>query len=96
MGMTLGNQMGNVAAQNMNTHIAPPPIPQMSSYYLVINGHQQGPFDVASLSAYVQNGQINANTLGWKQGMSNWAALGTLPELSGLFGACPPPIPTNV
>ena len=96
MGMNLGNQMGNMTAQNMNTHIAPPPIPQTSTYYVAVNGQQQGPFDSNTITGYIQNGQITADTLVWKQGMSAWAKISSLMEFSNLFGACPPPIPPTI
>ena len=96
MGMNLGNQMGNMTAQNMNTNIAPPPIPQTPSYYVAVNGQKQGPFDSNTITGYIQNGQVTADTLVWKAGMSSWAKISSLMEFSNLFGACPPPIPPTV
>lgn len=96
MGMNMGNQMGNMAAQNMNTNIAPPPIPQNVMYYVAVGGQQQGPFDVNTISSYVHNGQITADTLVWKQGMPAWAKISTLMEFVNLFGACPPPLPPTL
>ena len=85
-----------MAAQNLNNHIAPPPIPQQSTYYLAINGQQSGPFDVATITSYVNGGQVTKDTLAWKQGMPTWAALGSIPEFSCLFAPCPPPIPPTL
>lgn len=96
MGMNLGNQMGNMTSQNMNTHIAPPPIPQSTTYHVAVNGQQQGPFDTQTIMNYIQNGQITADTLVWKPGMSAWAKISSLMEFSNLFGACPPPIPPTL
>lgn len=96
MGMNLGNQMGNMTAQNMNTNIAPPPIPQTPSYYVAINGQQQGPFDSQTIMNHIQNGQMTADSLIWKPGMSAWAKVSSLMEFSNLFEACPPPIPPTI
>jgi len=46
-----------------------------------------------ALKQYVQAGQLNRDTLVWKQGMANWTAAGQVPELSSLFAATPPPLP---
>ncbi len=88
-GVNMGSQIGGI----MNTQTTPPPIPQMTQYYLVINGAQAGPYDLNSILSFVQNGKITADTLIWKQGMPNWSKLMLLPEFSKMFN-CPPPIPT--
>lgn len=89
------NQMGNMAQQAMNT---PPPMPSNSVYHVSVNGQQYGPYDINTLRQMVQQGQINAQTMVWTQGMPQWAAAGTVPELSALFappamGGTPPPMP---
>lgn len=94
-GMNIGSQMGQVAVNNMQTNVVPPPIPQQV-YYLAINGQQQGPFDINTIANYIKNGQVTTETLVWKQGMANWAKTSTLSELSSLFGSVPPPIPTII
>ena len=64
-------------------------------YYLIINGAQAGPYDANTIVSSIQNGQINAETLVWKQGMPNWSKLSSLPEFSSMFN-CPPPIPPTL
>ena len=91
-GINVGNQVGNIAAQNLSTNSVPP-IPQMSNYFAVINGTQQGPYDIATLKELINQGRINSNTLVWKQGLSTWVAIASIPELVSLFN-CPPPIPS--
>ena len=93
LGMNMGNQMGSVAAQNMSTNVAPPPLPQSATYYVAFNGQQQGPFDASTLINYIKNGQVTAETLVWKQGMPTWSPISSLMEFASQFGACPPPIP---
>lgn len=96
MGLNMGNKMGAMMNQNINTTVAPPPLPQTANYYLAINGQQQGPFDANTIYGYIQNGQVSADSLVWKQGMPAWAKISTLPEFASLFQSCPPPIPPTL
>lgn len=91
-GVNVGSQMGGIATQVMNTNIAPPPLPQSATYYIAINNQQQGPFDVNTIIQFISNGQINADTLAWKQGMPSWSKISTLLEFAQLFTTCPPPL----
>lgn len=93
LGMNMGNQMGAMMRQNMNTNIAPPPLPQTASYYIAVNGQQMGPYDASIISSYINNGQINSETLVWKQGLPSWTKISLLPEFANMFQNCPPPIP---
>lgn len=110
MGQMMGNMMGGMMNNGMNGGYQqqppaynggagappPPPIPNAVKFHAVINGAQSGPFDIATLQSMVANGQFTKQTLVWKDGMANWAAAGTVPELSQLFGAVPPPPPPPV
>jgi uncharacterized RDD family membrane protein YckC len=58
----------------------------MDYFYLDANGQQQGPVSVNELRKY----GVTKDTMVWTQGMSNWQAAGTVPELAGLF----PPVVT--
>ncbi|MEV8512282.1 SPFH domain-containing protein [Dactylosporangium sp. NPDC051484] len=71
----------------------PPPLPQQAQWYAAINGAQAGPFDAGALGTQVQTGQINRDTLVWKNGMANWTPAGQVPELGNLFAVVPPPLP---
>jgi len=116
MGGAVGGQMAGMMGnmmQGMNQPMqagmpgAPPPAPGMApppppviQYNIAVNGQTQGPFDMNALSQMVQNGQLTGDTQVWKQGMSGWAAAGSVQELSGLFiqntpppSAPPPPPP---
>lgn len=83
------NNMGQTMNQAMNT---PPPMPQVQ-YTLNVNGQNMGPFNMQQMQQMVQNGQMNAQTYVWKQGMANWEMAGNVQELAMLFGAVPPPPP---
>lgn len=53
-------------------------------YYVDKNNQQQGPVNANDLPKY----GVTKDTLIWKQGMSDWLAAGSIPELSDIF----PPI----
>ena len=71
----------------------PPPLPPQVQFFVAVNGQQSGPFDMALLQQMVQSGQLNRETLVWKQGMADWKAAGQVSELTSLFGSVPPPLP---
>ncbi|MBK6833068.1 MAG: SPFH domain-containing protein [Bacteroidetes bacterium] len=105
VGMGMGNMMGNMMGGMMNNQNqqqnnqqmggmnTPPPPPQMSQYFLAVNGAQTGPFTPQQLQAMIATGQFNANSQVWKNGMPAWGAASSVPELQALFGAMPPPPP---
>lgn len=92
-GAGAGVQMGQAIAQNMTTNVAPPPLPQSTTYFVVVKGQQAGPYDAATISAHISSGQLTAETLAWKQGLPNWVKLSALTEFENQFAQCPPPIP---
>lgn len=73
----------------------PPPIPQPVQIYAALNGTQAGPFDLNELKQKIQAGEIEQNTLVWKQGYAGWIKASDSDEVAGLFGAAPPPIPPS-
>ncbi len=108
MGMAMANQMQNTFGNNQAPSpsappsappaagAAPPPLPGQSSFHVAIDGQTYGPYDFNTLSQYVQSGQINRDTLVWKEGMAQWTAAGQVSELGRLFGGgsnMPPPLP---
>src|SRR2546428_8197859 len=42
------------------------------NWYYVDGGQQAGPVNDPELAALVQNGKVQADTLVWHEGMSNW------------------------
>ncbi len=102
MGMGMGLAMANQMAQGFGRqqHAAPgapaagpPPPPPQTAFHVYQNGQQLGPIAVNALAAQIQNGQLAADTLVWKNGMAGWTPAGQVPELAGFFGATPPPPP---
>ncbi|TXI66525.1 MAG: DUF4339 domain-containing protein [Flavobacterium sp.] len=103
MGGAMGNQMAGMMNQmgaNMNNQTPlnsqMPPTPPSIQYFVAVNGQQSGPFNMQQLQQLVMNGQLQANTFVWKQGMQNWEEAGKLLELQTLFGAVPPPPPPPI
>jgi len=93
-GAALGNAMAAGAAAPGQTSVPlPPPIPLAVTFFVAINGVQQGPFDIPTLASKVHGREIQPGTLVWKAGMANWVAAESVAELSGLFGSVPPPLP---
>jgi len=93
MGMAVAGQMGGMMNPAMGTMApagAPPPLPQAAPWYISVQGQQTGPIAPQQLGAYIQQGQLSAGTMVWRQGMAGWVAAGTQPELASLFG--PPPL----
>lgn len=95
MGVALGNQMMNNLNQGASGGgaAAAPPLPNAAAWFVGVNGQQAGPFDLSALSAKAASGELTRDSLVWKQGMAGWVAAGTVGELSGVFGAVPPPLP---
>jgi membrane protease subunit (stomatin/prohibitin family) len=92
MGMMMGAQLGGQAGQMMTS--LPPPLQGTASvlYYVAVNGQQSGPYPLQALQQMIPGGTFNAASLVWFQGMPNWQAASSLPELAALF-TVPPPMP---
>lgn len=101
MGFVLAQQMGGMMSPQMGGQQAapmagamPPPMPQAAQYFYAVNGTQAGPVGMEQLSVLFANRTINKESLVWKQGMGNWAALNTVEELKPFLGGnTPPPLP---
>ena len=74
----------------------PPPMPNPVQYMVAINGQQYGPYNMQQMQQLAQSGQIDASVLVWAQGMPQWVAAGSVPELAQLFMATPPPMPPTL
>lgn len=80
----------------MNEHTNPSPDTAGAAewFYVDAQRQQQGPLGKEQLLAQVQNGLLPADTLVWKNGMSDWQALNTIPDLllaDHRQDAAPPP-----
>lgn len=95
-GVAIGSQMAHTLGAAQAPGAAPPPLPPSVTFFVALGGKQSGPFDLSALAGYVGNGSLTRSTLVWRQGMANWAPAETVPELQGLFGAAPPPLPPGL
>ena len=103
MGFVLAQQMGGMMSPQMGGQqmppqqqaaATPPPMPQAVQYYYAANGQQHGPVSFEQLKSLFANRTVNRDSLVWKQGMSEWAALKDVEELKAfLGGSTPPPLP---
>ncbi len=93
-GFAMANQMaGAMSASGAAQSVTPPPLPAGNSFFVAIDGQQQGPIDMNNLLTRVQSGQVKRETLVWKQGLPNWIRADEVAELKALFDAVPPPLP---
>jgi len=69
-------------------------IPNLTGYFVAVDGQPTGPHDTAGLTDLVKRGQLNRDTLVWRDGMPAWVAAGTVEELAPLLPVVPPPLPT--
>ncbi len=92
--IALGGVVGRNIADVMNTSLTgiqtqqpqtpppvPPPIPVVQ-YFAVINGKQEGPYDLQAMISKIQSGQITKPTLVWCAGMQGWERAETRPEFA--------------
>jgi membrane protease subunit (stomatin/prohibitin family) len=95
MGLAAGVAMGNqMAGQIVGAGAAqPPPLPSAAGYFLGVGGKREGPFHMETLAAKARDGALTHDTLVWKQGLANWIAAGTVPELAPILSTVPPPLP---
>ncbi len=94
MGNLVVNTMGQAINQMQQSANTPPPVPQPLQYFVAVAGKQTGPFDEQQLSDMVKAGTVMRETLVWKTGMAAWTQAGQVTELSGIFSATPPPLPS--
>ena len=100
LGVGVGQSMAGMVGSTMNQAQGasnmggPPPLATAGpTFFVGINGQQQGPFDTATLAAMASRGQINAQTLVWSAGMAGWQQAGQVAAVSSLLAQSPPPMP---
>lgn len=89
--LNMGKHMGeHLMPSNTST---PPPISIATSYFLVINGQQQGPYTEQQIREAITQNPNTLELLAWKKGMPNWQRLSTFQEFTKTNNEdCPPPI----
>ena len=87
----MNNMMGGIN-QQVTPGAVPPPVPTVA-YHVAANRQATGPFDISALTQMAAAGQFTADSLVWKNGMTQWAKAGAVDELKNLFTNMMPPIP---
>ena len=96
LGLGVSLNMGKqISGQLMsNDGNVPPPMSMNVSYFLAVNGSQQGPYTAQQIKDAIATDASVLNLLAWKKGMTTWQPLKTFLEFSLTnSGDCPPPIP---
>ena len=62
---------------------------QAPLFKVMLNGQEQGPYNLEQLKPMIQNGQLTRNTMVWQQGMSGWSEAELITEINELFKAVP-------
>ena len=101
VGMGMGNIISGMAQQTINTspssQAVPPPVPQETTYYVYVNGQQQGGLTATQILQMKSQGIVNDETLVWAAGMPNWVTLKSVPALTSPSSAPPvPPVPPSI
>ena len=92
VGQNIAGAMGTAMSgmnQPMQNSVTPPPIPVVA-YHVAVNGQATGPYALNVLQQMATSGQFNADSLVWKNGMSEWVKAGTIDELKSMFVIIPP------
>lgn len=91
-GMAVGSAVGQNIAGTLNNIINPnnaaasvPPVVPVTKFYIAKDGNPTGPFDIATLKVMVASGDFKADSLVWKDSMSEWQKASSQSELSGMF-----------
>lgn len=68
-----------------------------ASWYLAIEGKNEGPFTRDQIAEQLRSGKIGADTYAFTAGMSDWSPLGRIAEFQGELGGktTPPPQPAR-
>jgi uncharacterized RDD family membrane protein YckC len=61
----------------------------LAQWYYTQYGQQAGPVDEAQLKALVTAGHVGPADMAWKDGMANWQAVSSLPDLAGQIASQP-------
>jgi uncharacterized protein (TIGR00266 family) len=67
----------------------------MTSWFVAIDGRQEGPYPTSDILKNLQNGVYGPNTYVWRQGFQNWLEISQCPELSMQSFSPPPVMPSS-
>jgi hypothetical protein len=84
---------GSLFADTAVPAAAAAPVQASGAYNVAVNGNPTGPYAIDELRRMAQGGELTKDTMVWKEGMQQWAAAGTIEDLSGIWSSVPPPLP---
>lgn len=88
----IGRQIGEQLLPNSGD--VPPSIPVNVSYFLALDGKQQGPYIEQQIREAIAQDVSILELLAWKKGMPGWLPLKTFEEFVAIESSeCPPPVP---
>jgi len=98
IGLAMANRMNESIGGHSNTS-TPPPLPSKASelFHVASNGSIVGPYTVDLLRQQAAAGTLDADTLVWSPGMSEWQMAGSVDTLKSVLkvaSVSPPPIPS--
>ena len=98
IGLAMANRMNESIGGHSNTS-TPPPLPSKASelFHVASNGSIVGPYTVDLLKQQAAAGTLEADTLVWSPGMSEWQMAGSVDTLKSVLkvaSVSPPPIPS--
>ncbi len=86
----LGADFQMQVASNLRSSMTP--VPSLEEWHVAINDVPVGPIRREDVARKLAAGQIDAESLAWREGMDDWAPIGQIPELMR-FSTAPPGAP---
>ena len=84
--LALGIDTSEAEKRLLANDAPPPPLPGAEPvWYYAANGQQKGPVPQSQLLAMVRDGGLEAETLAWTAGMTDWAPIHRIPALGRWF-----------
>ncbi len=77
-----GGAVAQAAEKSKSGLLAAAPAAAQGVWHIVVDGDQVGPLGDAEVKDRLRQGQINPDTLVWKEGLADWVKLSTVPELA--------------
>ena len=68
------------------------PQPQVSNYYVALDGEACGPLDEKELARLIYQGRVTKDTLCWLPGMAQWQPVSQVPAVLRVVALTPPPL----
>lgn len=95
MGLGMGNNLGGMVADSIRQSgmAAPPPPPQLPSYYIAQNGQTLGPYTIDILQGMIQRKEVTATTYVYKVGGREWVFAENDPDIARMLSLLTPQPP---